>query len=140
TKEEADHSLPYMVAVAILDDRVMPEQYLPARIQRPDVQTLLRKVSVRPSDEYSRRFPDEMACHITVHLHDGRVLAKEKRDSEGFFTRPMEWATVVQKFERLSSPYTDAALRRDIVEAVANLDEIPVSTIAKLLNNVKRIM
>ena len=29
TKEEADHSLPYIVAVAILDDQVMPEQYLP---------------------------------------------------------------------------------------------------------------
>ena len=27
TKEQADHSLPYMFAVAILDGRVMPEQY-----------------------------------------------------------------------------------------------------------------
>ena len=34
TKEEADHSLQYMVAVAILDDQVTPEQYLPERIQR----------------------------------------------------------------------------------------------------------
>ncbi len=34
TKEEADHSLPYMVAVALLDGQVMPEQYLPERIGR----------------------------------------------------------------------------------------------------------
>ncbi len=32
TKEEADHSLPYMVAVAILDDQVMPDQYRRGRI------------------------------------------------------------------------------------------------------------
>src|SRR5512145_1139169 len=58
TKEEADHSLPYIVAVAILDDHVMPEQY--KRIERPDVQSLLRKICARPSADYSRRFPDEM--------------------------------------------------------------------------------
>jgi len=27
TKEQADHSLPYVLAVAILDGQVMPEQY-----------------------------------------------------------------------------------------------------------------
>ncbi|HEX9116647.1 MAG TPA: MmgE/PrpD family protein, partial [Anaerolineae bacterium] len=48
TKEEADHSLPYMVAVALLDGQVLPEQYLPARIVQPDVQALLTRVTVRP--------------------------------------------------------------------------------------------
>src|ERR1043166_7465543 len=47
TKEEADHSLPYLVAVALLDGEVMPEQYRPARIRRDDVQALLRRVTVR---------------------------------------------------------------------------------------------
>lgn len=45
TKEEADHSLPYIVAAAILDNQVMPSQYLPERIARQDIQTLLRKVT-----------------------------------------------------------------------------------------------
>src|SRR5216683_994650 len=34
TKEEADHSLPYMVAVALLDGDVSPAQYAPERIVR----------------------------------------------------------------------------------------------------------
>jgi len=135
TKEEADHSLHYMVAVAILDDQVMPEQYRPERLQSPDVQALLRKVSVRPVDEYSRAFPQEMPCRITVRLRDRRVLVREKRDSEGFYTRPMGWDAVVQKFERLSAPYTDVAIRRDIVAAVAHLEEIQVADLTKLLNN-----
>ncbi len=53
TKVEADHSLQYMVAVALLDDQVLPEQYRPERIQSQDVQTLLRNVVVRPRDDYS---------------------------------------------------------------------------------------
>ncbi|MHB1159470.1 MAG: MmgE/PrpD family protein, partial [Chloroflexota bacterium] len=137
TKEEADHSLPYMVAVAILDGQVMPEQYLRERILRPDIQNLLRRVSVRPSDDFSRRFPDEMPCRITVHMKDGRSLAKEKRDYEGFYTRPMSWETVVQKFERLSGPYTDETSRRGVVQAVLNLEATPVAELMQLLRQVQ---
>jgi 2-methylcitrate dehydratase len=111
TKEQADHSLQYMVAAAILDDQVMPEQYLPERIQRSDVQRLLRKVAVRASSAYSVQFPNAMPCRITVHLRDGRTLTKEKHDYEGFHTRPMSWPTVADEFERLGTDFGNAALR-----------------------------
>jgi len=137
TKEEADHSLPYLVAVALLDDQVMPEQYEPARIQAPDVQALLRKVSVRPAEGFSRRFPDEMPCRLSVTLRDGRVLVQEPKDYEGFHTRPMRWDTVVQKFERLSSAHAEASLRREIIGAVANLETIQVLDLARLLAQVR---
>ncbi|MBI1892911.1 MAG: MmgE/PrpD family protein [Candidatus Rokubacteria bacterium] len=137
TKEEADHSLPYMVAVALLDGQVMPEQYRPERIAREDVQSLLRRVAVRPSEEYSRRFPAEMPCRLTVGLRDGRTLVKEKRDFEGFPTRPMAWSTVVGKFERLAEPYADAGLRREIADAVAKLETLPVSHLTALLEKVR---
>src|ERR1019366_1662792 len=85
TKEQADHSLPYVLAVAILDGQVMPEQYAPERIQRADVQTLLRKVSVQPRKLFSERFPDAMPCRVKITLKDGRVLEQETNDYEGFF-------------------------------------------------------
>src|SRR5690606_17211222 len=44
TKEEADHSLPYMMAAVLLDGNVLPAQYLPERILRDDIQQLLQKV------------------------------------------------------------------------------------------------
>src|SRR5207248_4753782 len=47
TKEEADHSLPYLVAVALLDGQVLPPQFALARVARADVQALLRRVEVR---------------------------------------------------------------------------------------------
>ena len=74
TKEEADHSLLYVVAVAILDDQVMPAQYLSERIESQDVQSLLRRVIVRPLDDFSRHFPAEMPSRIQITLDDGRVL------------------------------------------------------------------
>jgi 2-methylcitrate dehydratase len=137
TKEEADHSLPYIIAVAILDGQVMPEQYSPGRIERPDVQSLLRKIRVRPSVDYSRRFPDEMPSRLTIALNDGRILIREKRDYEGFFRRAMKWETVARKFDRLSEPYIDAESRREIIDAVANLEEIETCDLTRLLGRIQ---
>ncbi|MGH7369033.1 MAG: MmgE/PrpD family protein [Candidatus Rokuibacteriota bacterium] len=137
SKEEADHSLPYMIAVALLDGQVMPDQYREERIQRRDVQALLRRVTVRPSDEHSRRFPDEMPCRVAVTLRDGRVLVAEKRDFEGFPTRPARWATVVAKFERLAERYTTRGLRARIVDTVERLGTGPVAELTGLLARVR---
>lgn len=105
TREEADHSLPYLVAVALLDEEVTPAQYTPERIMRDDVQTLLRKVSIRPDDTLSQRFPKAMPCRLRVFLTGYRVLSLEKHDYEGFSTRPFTWEQAEAKFERLAAPY-----------------------------------
>ncbi|MGZ8472916.1 MAG: MmgE/PrpD family protein [Candidatus Deferrimicrobiaceae bacterium] len=133
TKEEADHSLHYMVAVAALDGQVMPAQYEPERIGRKDVQSLLRKVNVVPNPAYSKRFPDEHCCKITVTLKDGRFFAKEKVDYEGFHTRPMLWERVIGKFEGLAEDAIEPSRRREIVDAVKRLDGIAVKDLMALL-------
>jgi 2-methylcitrate dehydratase len=133
TKEEADHSLPYMIAVALLDGEVSPAQYTPERIAREDVQSLLRKVMIHPDKALSRRFPTEMPCRITIELKDGQTLSLEKQDYEGFYTRPMSWEKVVAKFERLATPYTDAAQRASIIETIAHLESKDVAELTELL-------
>ncbi len=140
-KEEADHSLPYMVAVALLDGEVTPAQYTPERIRGEDVQALLRRVIVRPDDELSGRFPAEMACRIKVFLKgkgEHQALSIEKRDYEGFYTRPMSWERAVAKFEQLAAPYAGKALCREIAQAVAHLDTIDVAQLTALLARVNR--
>ncbi len=137
TKEEADHSLPYMLAVALLDGEVGPGQYRPERIARRDVQSLLRRVSVRPDPELSARFPLEMPARIRIVLTGGRTLSTEKKDYEGFFTRPMSWSQVSAKFEKLVAERCDASLRREIIDAVAHLEDIPVRGLADLLSRAR---
>ena len=137
TKEEADHSLPYLVAVALLDGQVMPEQYLAARIRREDVQTLLRRVSVRPDERFSRRFPAEMPCRVRVALRDGRTFTKELADYPGFLTRGRTWEAGRAKFERLAGPHTTAALRDQIAGTVADLDQLQVADLTRLFGAVR---
>ena len=137
TKEEADHSLPYLVAVALLDGEVMPEQYRPARIRSDDVQALLRRVVVRPDDGFSRRYPAEMPCRVRVTLRGGRVLTAELADYPGFLTRGRTWEAAREKFERLSAPYTTSSLRDRIAATVAELERFRVPDLTSLLAAVR---
>lgn len=111
TKEEADHSLPYMMAAMLLDGQVLPAQYLPERIERDDIQRLLQKVEVRENPVYSDRFPDEMACDITITFRDNTTISIEKKDYEGFHSRPARWETVISKFHLLGAPFTEKSQR-----------------------------
>src|SRR5246500_2794737 len=88
TKEQADHSLPYLLAVALLDGDVMPAQFKADRIIKPDVQALLKKVSVRPNHEYTELYPGKMPAKIIVRLQDGRVIEHEVQDYPGLASHP----------------------------------------------------
>ncbi|HLE01798.1 MAG TPA: MmgE/PrpD family protein [Bdellovibrionota bacterium] len=136
TKEEADHSLQYLVSVGLLDGEVTPAQFQPERIVADDVQTLLTKVIVRPSSAYSRRFPEELPAMIAVHLRGGEVLRIEKTDYEGFFTRPMSWESVERKFNRLASPFLSERLRREWMQVIRDLEIVDLSDLTELFRRV----
>ena len=133
TKEQADHSLPYLLAVALLDGQVMPEQFAPERIVRSDVQKLLRRVEVHPAADLSARFPAEHACRVRIQLFGGATLSAEKSDYEGFLTRPMSWERARQKFARLAGPRLGAELLAELAGVVADLDELKTRDLTALL-------
>jgi 2-methylcitrate dehydratase len=133
TKEEADHSLPYVLSAALIDGKVTPEQYVLQRILRSDVQALLKKVQIAPSLELSKRFPNAMPCEITVRLRNGKTVAKAVDDYEGFLTRPMSWAGATEKFSLLVSGFIDEARKKEIIDAVAHLENIEARELTETL-------
>lgn len=137
TKEEADHSLPYLVAVALLDGAVTPAQYTGERIAREDVQALLRKVQIRPDEALSARFPAAMPCRLRVVLSGNRVFELDTHDYAGFFTRPFTWEQAQAKFERLTTPYAEHTLRQELMEIILHLESSEVCELTDLLASVK---
>ncbi|WP_375382982.1 MmgE/PrpD family protein [uncultured Sphingomonas sp.] len=132
-KEQADHNLKYLVAAALIDRQMLPEQFAPERIERADVQELLGKVTVRSSFLYTRRIPEEMPCKLVVHIAGGEMLSAERSDYDGFHTRPMSWDDVVAKFDRLASPHADGRLRAKIVATVRDIERHLVTDLMALL-------
>ncbi len=136
TKEQADHNLPYLLAVAMLDGDVMPAQFEPDRIARADVQQLLKKVSVRPDHEYTELYPAKMPAKITVRLQDGAVIEHEVQDFPGMPSDPFSWEDSVEKFDRLVAGRADESVSREIKDAVLSLESIQVRDLMQLLGRV----
>ena len=136
TKEEADHSLPWMLAVVLLDGQLNPEQYEPARIVADDVQGLMKKVEISPSDEFSDRFPAHMPADLEVTLADGTVFKASKDSYLGFHDNPLGWENARKKFDALVTPFAGEELREEIATIVHELDTRQVSELTEALAKV----
>jgi len=138
TKEQADHSLFYLTAVALLDGEVYPEQFEPERINRQDVQELLQKVHVDTKfplhkpvmvagmlDLYTISYPEKMKAKVEIVLKGGNSLVCEAEDYHGFFTRPFTWEDTIQKFKRLAGPVLSEEKMEDLIYTIRHLDDLP---------------
>jgi 2-methylcitrate dehydratase len=134
TKEQADHSLPYLLSVALIDGEVTPAQFQPNRIVKPDVQALLKKVSIRPNDEFTAQYPRKMPAKITIGLQDGTVIEHQVQDYPGLASHPFTWEESVKKFDTLAAGRVDAGLSREIKDAVLSLESIQVRDLVNLLS------
>ncbi len=134
TKAEADHSLPYMLAAALLDWEMGNAQYAPDRITRDDVQYLLRHVTVEENEAFTERFEaGEMPARVTVELEDGTTHVVEKDAFEGHPTNSMDWDRIETKFHDTASTRFDADRRDAVVQTVRNLEDHVVDDLITLL-------
>jgi len=136
TKEEADHSLPYLLAVALIDGQVEPAQYAPERIVADDVQSLLRRVEVSADPALSARFPRRMPAALDVTLDDGMHFHAAREDYHGFHTNPLDWRAARQKFDRLTRAFMAPAARDALADVIATLDGREVSDLTSRLGRV----
>ncbi len=135
TREQADHSLPYMLAAACIDRELTGAQYHEDRITRDDVQRLLRTVTVAEDDDLTARFEDgEMPANLTVTMEDGTEHTVEKDAFQGHPTQPASWDMIEAKFHRLASDHYPEQRRDAIVSTVHDLDTVQVRDLTALLD------
>ncbi|KTG10121.1 2-methylcitrate dehydratase [Haloprofundus marisrubri] len=134
TKAQADHSLPYMLAVAALDGEVTEAQYDTDRIREDDVQRLLRTVEVEEDPALTERFEaGEMPAVVELDV-DGETHRIEKDAFPGHPRESMTWDQLEGKFEATTRDRYDDAHRDRLVDTVRTLDESDVSELVALLD------
>jgi 2-methylcitrate dehydratase len=116
TRETADHSLPYCIAIALLDGKVTNESFAEARLVDPTVAKLMLKVKVREDVALSGRYPEGAPGRVTIRTMSGERQAREIVYPRGHARSPMSDADVERKFRdmarsRLSEQQCDAVLR-----------------------------
>jgi 2-methylcitrate dehydratase len=137
TKEAADHSLPYLIAVGLLDGDVQPAQLERSRIEKSDVQDLLQKVTVRPDDSLTARYPADLGSRVTVRLKSGESFTQQISDFPGAPARPFTWDQIDAKFDKMAVGRIADGQSRKIKDAVHSLENIRISDLMKILSELK---
>ena len=123
TRETADHSLPYITAIALIDGEVTEKQFQPKRFTDPKVWKFLENVKVERNEELSALYPDAVANIVHVDLADGRRLTRRVDYPLGNAKNRLKDSAVEGKFLGLVERIIGKSRAKKITELVWKLDE-----------------
>ena len=123
TRETADHSLPYITAIALIDGEVTSKQFEPERFADPEIWKFLENVKVERNAELSALYPGAVANIVHVDLANGKRLSKRVDYPLGHAKNPLKDSEVEGKFRALVEPSLGENRAQEIVDLVWKLDE-----------------
>jgi 2-methylcitrate dehydratase len=123
TRETADHSFPYCVAVALLDGRVTLQSFGKKRLRDPALLDLMKKIRVVRAPEFAGRYPDAMPTGITVTTQAGRSYKKQVEIPLGHPLHAMSDREVEGKFRDLARGRLDRTRIDRLLDAIWTLEQ-----------------
>jgi 2-methylcitrate dehydratase len=124
SKETADHSLPYCLAVAIADREVTPRQFKDQRRTDPALPPLMKKVKGVADPEIEKQFPKLQPCRVVIETEDGRTLEKRVDYAMGDPRLPINDAALDAKFSAQAEPLLSKAKQQKLKEAIFQVEKL----------------
>ncbi len=125
SREAADHSLHFLIAVALLDGAFGLRQFDDARWADPKMRALMARLDMTTNAELTRRAGGAYPCALHAIGHDGKPYDVEILQPPGFSADGLDAKTVLDKFASLTESHVSPDRRDRIVEAVMGLDGAP---------------
>ena len=123
SREAADHSLHFLIAVALTDGAFGLRQFDGARWNDPNVRALMARLDMTTDAALTRRAGGIYPCALRATGSDGRTHDVEVLQPPGFAQDARELgAAVLEKFARLTKDHLTTERRDRIVAAVTGLD------------------
>jgi 2-methylcitrate dehydratase PrpD len=133
---DAQFSMNYALAVTAESGRATIDQFSPSRAGEPEIRRLMRATAVMPD----RTLAPGDYPPLELHLKDGRRFERAIAFGKGAPENPLTDAELALKVESLIVPLLGPQRHRDIVAAVARLDEAPdaAALVDLLADNARR--
>jgi 2-methylcitrate dehydratase len=123
-RETADHSLPYMCAVALVDGRVQAESYLPDRFLDPALRPLMNKIEVAEDPDITADWTRVPAHDITIRLVSGETRHIRVDYPRGHPGNPATEAELIGKFKAQVEPAVGVRASDDLLAVLGDLDAL----------------
>jgi 2-methylcitrate dehydratase len=122
TRETADHSLPYVIAAALVERQVTPAQFTMKKIMDPAIRAQLRKVEVVADPEIEKVFPALQRVVVNITTTDGRLLSKQLDFPKGDPRNPLTDQELEEKFAALAEGVLSTGAQKRLKDAIWNLE------------------
>jgi len=122
TRETADHSLPYVIAAALVERQVTPAQFTMSKIMDTKIRAQLNKVEVVADPEIEKVFPALQRVIVNITTTDGRLLSKQLDFPKGDPRNPLTDQEVEEKFGALAEGVLSTGAQKKVKEAIWNLE------------------
>jgi 2-methylcitrate dehydratase len=123
TRETADHSLPYCVAVALTDGRVTLDSFDKSHLRNENLLSLVQKIEVKANAELNAKYPEGIPNRLRIRTKSGQTLEKEVTFPRGHARNPMTDAEVESKFRTLAAPLLPEARIAEALDRCWNLEQ-----------------
>src|SRR2546429_3298424 len=101
SKETADHSLPYCMAVGLVDGMVTPLQFREERVHDQSLIPIMDKVKVVANEEFEALFPKFQPSRVTITTNEGKSHSTRVDVPKGDPRDPMTEDEIAVKFTAL---------------------------------------
>ncbi|MFO0829807.1 MAG: MmgE/PrpD family protein [Phycisphaerales bacterium] len=122
SKETADHSLPYCMAVGLVDGMVTPLQFREERVMDTSLHAVMDKVKVVANTEFEALFPKFQPSRVTITTKDGKSFAKRVDVPKGDPRDPMTEDEIGVKFHALGDGVIGRERCEKLSQAILALD------------------
>ena len=124
TREDADHSIPWLVAVALQDGAVNPASFTTERVRDPELRPLMQKVTITENPEFSRQFPETYNCDMEVVTRDGERYRATSVHPKGHWRNPLTDQELEAKFLGLAQEVLTPGQCSEALELLWRLEEL----------------
>jgi 2-methylcitrate dehydratase len=124
TRESADHSLPFVMAMALMEGSVEIRHYEEAAYKRADVRALMQKITVQVGEEPVAAWPEVPLNIVDIEMKSGEILSTKVAYHLGHFKRWMTDQELERKFRRLAEPLLPQEQIKDLLACLRRLDEV----------------
>ena len=105
TRESADHSLPFVMAMALMHGELAIRHYDEELFKRPDARALMAKINVSVGEESVRAWPEVPLNVLHVELNNGQTLTTKVAYHLGHYKRLMTDEQQERKFRPMAEEY-----------------------------------
>jgi 2-methylcitrate dehydratase len=122
SKETADHSLPYCMAVGLVDGMVTPLQFREERVRDQSLIPIMDKIKVVANEEFEALFPKFQPSRVTITTNDGKSHSTRVDVPKGDPRDPMTEEEIAVKFVALGGDVIGKEQCKKLQKFIMNLE------------------